>query len=222
MLKDLIPSRRELSGLWFPLGFIALATLIYAIFGHSVAFAKLGIQPRVFSGLQGILFAPLIHGSWEHLASNALPFAILGSLLFTTYKEIAYKVFLLIYFLTGIWVWMFARDSYHIGASGVLYGLWSFILVSGFMRRKNELVMLSFFVAFLYGSMFWGLFPLIPQVSFESHVSGTLAGIMCAIYYLRQGPQHKPYVWNEADELPDDPEAPWNQPDDEKEQFNNR
>lgn len=219
MLKGLIPNKSELSGLWFPLVFLAIATLVYALFGDSASVTTLGIQPRVLTGLQGILFAPFIHGSWEHLASNALPFAILGALLFTTYKEIAYKVFFLIYFLTGIWVWMFARDSYHIGASGVLYGLWSFILISGFLRRRNDLIVLSFFVAFLYGGMFWGLFPLIPHVSFESHISGMLAGIMCAIYYLRQGPQHQPYVWNEADELPDDPEAPWNLPDDEKENF---
>src|SRR6187402_811065 len=188
MLKGLIPNKNELSGLWFPLGFTALTAVVFFIFGTDFDVTSRGIEPRTWTGLQGILFAPLIHGSWEHLTSNALPMAILGSLLFTTYKDIAYKVFFMIYIVTGIWVWMFARDSYHIGASGVLYGLWSFILISGFVRRRNDLIVLSFFVAFLYGSMFWGLFPILPHISYESHVSGMLAGIMCSIFYLRQGP----------------------------------
>ncbi len=141
---------------------------------------------------------------------------VLGLILFGTYRDIAFRVFFLIYVLTGLWVWMFARDSYHIGASGVVYGLWSFVLISGFLRRRNDLVMLSFLVAFLYGSMFWGLFPIFPDVSFEAHVCGMLAGVMCAIYYLPFGPKERAYFEDEEDE-PDDPEAPWNLPAEDKE-----
>lgn len=173
-------------------------------------------MPREFEGLRGIFLSPFIHGEWNHLLSNLLPMAVLGSLLFSSYREIAFRVFFLIYMLTGIWVWMFARPAYHIGASGIVYGLWSFVLLSGFLRKRNDLIVLSFLVAFLYGSMFWGLFPIFPDVSFEAHISGMLAGIMCAIYYLRQGPQPVKYFEDEADE-PDDPEAPWNWPADDKE-----
>lgn len=219
MAKGLLPGINDVRHLWFPLGFTLLIILLYALFYPYAAYTTYGIYPRTFSGLQGILFSPLVHGSWGHVLSNALPMAILGSFLFTNYRAIAYKVFFLIYLLTGIWVWMFARESYHIGASGVLYGLWSFILISGFLRRRNELIVLSFLTAFLYGGMFWGLFPIQQEVSFEAHISGMLAGVMCAIYYLRQGPQQPKYVWPEEDELPDSPEAPWNLPDEEKEKF---
>lgn len=201
------------------MGFTVLIIILYALFNSYTAFTTFGVYPRTVQGLQGVLFSPLVHGSWEHVLSNALPLAILGGLLFTIYREIAYKVFFIIYFTTGFWVWIMARDSYHIGASGVLYGLWTFILFSGFMRRRADLVVASFFVAFLYGSMFWGLFPLIPHVSFESHIAGAMAGIMCAIYFLRQGPQAPKYEWKDDDELLDTPDAPWNQPDDEKEKF---
>lgn len=173
-------------------------------------------MPRDFEGLRGIILSPFIHGEWNHLFSNLLPMLVLGAILFTSYREIAFRVFFLIYMLTGIWVWMFARESYHIGASGVVYGLWSFVLISGFLRRRSDLIVLSFLLVFLYGSLFWGLFPIFPDVSFEAHVSGMLAGVMCAIYYLRQGPQ-KPKYFEDEDEEPDDPEAPWNQPADDKE-----
>ena len=191
-------------------------TLAYVAFGNSLKVISFGIMPREFEGMRGIFLSPFIHGEWNHLLSNLLPMAVLGSLLFSSYREIAFRVFFLIYMLTGIWVWMFARPAYHIGASGIVYGLWSFVLLSGFLRKRNDLIVLSFLVAFLYGSMFWGLFPIFPDVSFEAHISGMLAGIMCAIYYLRQGPQPVKYFEDEPDE-PDDPEAPWNWPADDKE-----
>lgn len=197
--------------LWFPLGFCLLIAFAYLVFGNGEEVAAFGIEPRHWSGLKGILLAPFIHGDYKHLFSNLLPLAVLGSIVFTTYKEISVRVFALVYLLTGIWTWMFARDSYHIGASGVVYGLWSFVLLSGFLRKKKELVVMSFLIAFLYGSMFWGLFPIQKGVSFESHISGMLAGILCAIFYLRQGPQERKYFEDETDE-PDDPDAPWNQP----------
>jgi membrane associated rhomboid family serine protease len=191
-------------------------TLAYWVFGNSLKVVSFGIMPRDFEGLRGIILSPFIHGEWNHLLSNLLPMLVLGILLFTSYREIAFRVFFLIYMLTGIWVWMFARESYHIGASGVVYGLWSFVLLSGFLRRRSDLIVLSFLLVFFYGSLFWGLFPIFPDVSFEAHVSGMLAGVMCAIYYLRQGPQ-KPKYFEEEDEEPDDPDAPWNQPADDKE-----
>lgn len=191
-------------------------TLAYWAFGNSLKVISFGIMPRDFEGLRGIILSPFIHGEWNHLFSNLLPMLVLGAILFTSYREIAFRVFFLIYMLTGIWVWMFARESYHIGASGVVYGLWSFVLISGFLRRRSDLIVLSFLLVFLYGSLFWGLFPIFPDVSFEAHVSGMLAGVMCAIYYLRQGPQ-KPKYFEDEDEEPDDPEAPWNQPADDKE-----
>ncbi|UPT67134.1 MAG: rhomboid family intramembrane serine protease [Sphingobacteriales bacterium JAD_PAG50586_3] len=86
-------------------------TLAYAVFGNSLKVISFGIMPRDFEGLRGILLSPFIHGEWNHLLSNLLPMFILGILLFTSYREIAFRVFFLIYMLTGIWVWMFARRA---------------------------------------------------------------------------------------------------------------
>jgi membrane associated rhomboid family serine protease len=207
---------KQPSLIWFPIAICLLIVIAYLVFGNSLKVISFGILPRDVTGARGILLSPFIHGEWNHLLSNLLPMLVLGLILFGTYRDIAFRVFFLIYALTGLWVWMFARESYHIGASGVVYGLWSFVLISGFLRRRNDLVMLSFLVAFLYGSMFWGLFPIFPDVSFEAHICGMLAGVMCAIYYLPFGPKERKYFEDEEDE-PDDPEAPWNQPAEDKE-----
>lgn len=201
--------------LWFPIVICLAMLALYIIFGNSLKTISHGIFPRTISGLQGIVFSPFIHDDWGHLLSNLMPMLVLGLLMFGMYRDIAFRVFFLIYVLTGLWVWIVARPSYHIGASGIVYGLWAFVLMSGFLRQKKELIVISLLVAFLYGSMFWGLFPIMPAISFESHLSGMLAGFMCAVYYLRQGPQKPKYFEDEPDDEPDDPEAPWNQPYDE-------
>ncbi|MDO8899186.1 MAG: rhomboid family intramembrane serine protease, partial [Bacteroidales bacterium] len=119
------------------------------------------------------------------------------------YRPIATKVLSLIILLTGLWVWLGARESYHIGASGVIYGLSSFLLVSGFIRRETRLMALSLVVVFLYGSMIWGIFPeLFPEknISWEGHLSGLMAGIVLAVFYRHEGPQRRPYSWEFEDE----------------------
>lgn len=106
--------------------------------------------------------------------------------------------------MVGIWTWIYAREAYHIGASGLLYGLFSFLLVSGFIRRNKQLISLSFAVIFLYGSLVWGLFPIDVKISFEAHVWGFVAGIVLAIYYRNQGPQKIEHHWDEENEKIDD------------------
>ena len=124
----------------------------------------------------------------------------MGGLLFYFYKEIAFKVSVWIYLMVGVWTWIYAREAYHIGASGVLYGLFSFLLISGFIRRNKQLISLSFAVIFLYGSLVWGLFPIDIKVSFEAHVFGFIAGIILAIYYRKEGPQKVEHHWEEDEE----------------------
>jgi membrane associated rhomboid family serine protease len=125
---------------------------------------------------------------------------ILGATLFYFYKEIALKVFLWIFLMGGFWTWVSAREAMHIGASGVIYGLFSFLLISGFIRRNIQLIAISFFVVFIYGSMIWGIFPIKKHISFESHFWGFVAGLILAIYYRKQGPQKKVHHWEEDDE----------------------
>lgn len=142
-----------------------------------------GIHPRDLSALPGILFCPLVHGSWEHLLSNTIPLLILGTVLFLIYDKIALKVWWLNYFLTGSLVWLFARDSYHIGASGIIYGLASFLLFSGFFRMDIRSIAIASAVAIFYGGMVWGILPIQPGVSWESHLSGGIVGLLLAFLF---------------------------------------
>lgn len=186
----------------FPILFIAVAIIVYLfemLFGFSLS--NYGIYPRSFSGLKGILFAPFLHGNASHLINNAIPLFILGTALFYFYKEIAVKVFFWIFFMCGFWTWVSARESYHIGASGIVYGLFSFLLFSGFIRKHLQLISISFFVVFVYGSMVWGIFPIKVSISFEGHLWGFVAGIILAFYYKNEGPQKKEYHWEEDEDV---------------------
>ena len=202
---DKLERNKILNTLIYPVFFIAIIGLIHFIqFVFDVNFTHYGVYPRDTKGLIGILTSPLIHGSFNHLFNNSIPILILGSSLFFFYKEIALKVSLWIYLMVGIWTWIYAREAYHIGASGLLYGLFSFLLVSGFIRRNTQLIALSFAVIFLYGSLVWGIFPIDVKISFEGHLSGFLAGIILAWYYRKQGPQKVVHQWEVEDDLDDD------------------
>jgi membrane associated rhomboid family serine protease len=163
----------------------------------------LGIYPLHLNGLPGILFAPLIHGDFSHLFTNSGPLLVLGTTVFYFYRPVAFRIIFLAWIMTGIWVWFGGREAYHIGASGLIYALASFLFFSGFIRRSIELMAISFVIVFLYGGMIWGIFPLRENISWESHLMGGVAGFILAIYYKDQGPQRKRFDW-ELEE--DDPE----------------
>ena len=167
----------------------------------------LGIYPLKLKGLIGIITSPLIHASFKHLYSNTVPLFILSVMLFYFYKEISLKIFIYIYLLTGIWVWFGARPAYHIGASGIIYGLASFLIFSGIIRKNYKLLSASFIVILLYGGLIWGVFPdfaLKNNISWESHLWGSIAGLSLALYYRKQGPERKKYSWEFEDESDDD------------------
>jgi membrane associated rhomboid family serine protease len=161
-------------------------------------FSGLGIYPLSVKGLSGIIFSPFIHADFTHLINNSLPFFLLSVALFYFYSEVALKVFLWTYFLTGILVWFGGREAYHIGASGLVYGLASFLFFSGIIRKYYRLVALSLLVVFLYGQMVWGIFPgVYKNVSWESHMLGFFSGIILAIWFRKEGPQMPVYEWME-------------------------
>ncbi len=143
-------------------------------------FGQYGIFPREWSGLKGILFAPLIHGDFKHLISNSVPLLVLTSILLYFYKKVALPVFSIVYILTGFAVWLFARRSYHIGASGIVYALVSFIFWSGVFRRNLRSIVLALVVTILYSGYFAGIVPTEDGVSWESHLFGALAGLVVA------------------------------------------
>jgi membrane associated rhomboid family serine protease len=142
-----------------------------------------GIMSRRAWGLRGIVTAPLVHGSWAHLISNTLPLFVLTFISLYFYRKVAMRAFWLIYFLTGISVWMFARPVSHIGASGVIYGLVAFMFWNGIFRRSLRSIILAAIVMLLYSGMFLGVLPDQEGISWESHLIGSLAGIFAAFLF---------------------------------------
>ncbi len=184
---------------------IWLVKICEILFESDLSF--LGIYPLKLQGIPGIFLSPLIHENFKHLISNSIPLLMLGTGLFYFYSDVAFKVSGWIYFLTGLFVWIGARDAWHIGASGVVYGLASFLFFSGIIRKYFRLVALSLLVVFLYGSMIWGMVPeLYKNVSWESHIHGFVAGIIMAIVYRKQGPQNPVIDWMQDDYVEPEPE----------------
>ena len=165
--------------------FILLIWVLKAIeVGLDIDFSIYGNYPRTLSGSLGIITSPLIHADLAHLLSNSFPLLFLGVGIFFFYRSIAWPVVVIIYLLSGFWVWLVAREAYHIGASGIVYGFMAFLLLGGFLRRDKSSLAISFVVLVLYGgSIFTGVLPSQPGVSWESHLVGAIAGLFCAIYF---------------------------------------
>ncbi|MFW5707753.1 MAG: rhomboid family intramembrane serine protease [Bacteroidota bacterium] len=209
MLKQ--ERKKILSALIIPMIFVALLWLIKATEELlQVSFHTWGVFPLSVQGLKGIIFSPLIHGSFQHLISNTFPLLVLGWALFYFYGKLALRITLFAWVISGLWVWVFARESWHIGASGIIYSWAAFLFVSGVIRHHPRLMALSLLVAFLYGSMVWGIFPLRERISWEGHLMGLVAGLVLALFFREEGPQRKKYSWEleEEDEEDQDPDHP--------------
>ncbi|PZR36037.1 MAG: rhombosortase [Azospira oryzae] len=156
--------------------------LVFSIeFFYGIDLSFLGILPRTLTGLTGIVAAPLLHANLSHLISNTLPLLFLGCTLFFFYYRIGKRVFLSCYFYTNILVWIFSPNvSYHIGASGLIYGLSAFLIFFGFLRRDFKSLLISIIVVMLYGGIFYGVLPIDPRISWESHLAGALVGTVSA------------------------------------------
>lgn len=169
-----------------------------------LSLAEYGILPRTLRGLPGIFTCPLLHGDLMHLLSNTMPLILLTTGLFYFYRRIALEVGLWIYFFSGFWVWLIGRDAYHIGASGLIYGLAAFLLFGGIFQRNRRLMAVSLIVLFLYGGLAYGLMPSAsdPQISWESHLLGAIVGFILAIYFRREktGPADREPGAEEKDE----------------------
>ena len=158
----------------------------------------LGIFPLEAKGLPGIFLSPFIHADFKHLFDNSLPLFFLATAVFYFYSEVAVKVFFWTYLLTGFFVWIAGREAWHIGASGLVYGLASFLFFSGIIRRYFRLIALSLLIVFLYGSMVWGMLPdFYKNVSWESHMLGFFSGIILSVWLRNEGPQKPVYDWME-------------------------
>lgn len=192
---------------------IAIATLFTLIlwwiklcelfFGFNLAF--MGVYPLSAPGLAGIIFAPLVHGSWEHLIGNTLPVLILTSILFYGYPKSRWRAFTFIWLFSGLAVWCFGRESYHIGASGIAHGMFFYLLISGILRRDKRSTALLMVAFYMYGGMIFTIFPSAVEISYEYHFYGALAGIICAITFRHVDPKpdQKRYDWQDQDENSD-------------------
>lgn len=168
--------------------------------------AALAVRPREPSGLVGIVTAPLVHGSAGHLFSNTLPLLVLGTALLFGSPRATRIALPVIWLGSGLAVWLFARDAAHLGASGLAYGMMTFVFLAGILRRDRRSIGLGLIVFFLHGSMIWGVLPLRAGVSFESHLAGAVTGVICAIALReRDGPRQRPrkYAW-EGKEIDDE------------------
>lgn len=197
-------TKRLLYAAFPPILFIIILWLIKTLeWGYNADWYQLGIYPRNISGLTGILTEPLVHANIKHLISNTFPLLILGWCLFYFYKDLAYAVFPLIWIISGMITWIIGRESWHIGASGLIYGLSFFLFFSGILRRYIPLMAISMLVAFLYGSTVWNMLPISELVdantSWEGHLSGAISGLILAIVFRKNGPQ-KPKDFEEEEE----------------------
>ena len=189
-----IETKQLLYTFFFPGLFVFVLWLILLLEkGLGADWHRWGIYPRSVEGLWGILTGPLIHSGIRHLFSNSVSLLILGWCLFYFYKEIGIAVMPVVWIFSGLLTWCIGRESWHIGASGLIYALSFFLFFSGIFRKHIPLMAVSLLVVFLYGSTLWNMFPIAeiidPSVSWEGHLSGAVSGLVSAVIFREYGPQ---------------------------------
>src|SRR5687767_3773349 len=196
-------------------GLFALTLWLIGIaeFVFGAGLAQYGVYPRHLSGLIGILLSPLIHTSWEHLAANTGAVFILGTTLLYGYPKSARLVIPLVWLVTGALVWLCGRESLHLGASGLTFGMLFFVCAVGLLQRYKKAIALSLIVLLLYGGMLGGLFPEDPGISFESHLAGAVIGTVLGWLLQQRDPPPPPkrYSWDDeakSDETGNDSNPP--------------
>lgn len=191
----------------FPLLYAAIIWGVFAMEEYlNLDLHFLAILPRTVEGLPGIFTSAFLHGSLEHITNNSVPLVILMAALIYFYRELSLKVIFFGILFSGAFTWIFGRQDYHLGASGLIYVLFSFIFFKGILTKYYRLVALSLAVIMSYGGMIWYVFPGIEErISWEGHLGGFLAGLLFAIFY--KTPQYKDmvrYDWQRPDFNPED------------------
>ena len=200
--------QKVLNSLYFPVVFLIIIWLVkFFELAMEIDFVHAGVMPRTPGGLKGILFSPLIHSDWKHLFDNSIPLFLLSFALFYFYRGIAFTVYFYIYFISGMLLWIIGREAFHIGASGIIYGLAAFLFLSGLIRRITHLMAISLLVVFLYGSLIWGLLPYDYKVSWEGHLCGAVVGFALALLYRDRGPEREKPSWELEEEMEEDGSA---------------
>lgn len=185
---------------WAPFVFVGILWLVYWFeIRTGINLNQWGLYPLKGSGLRGILFGPFIHVSALHLYQNSIPLLVLSHFLFYFFPKRAWVILLSGWMLTGILTWFIGRSSYHIGASGIIYFLASFIFFNGVRSGYFRKIALSLVIVFLYGGMVWYVLPIEDAVSWEGHLSGSITGIILALLIPEPRYADNHFVWQQDD-----------------------
>ncbi|RNC83498.1 MAG: rhomboid family intramembrane serine protease [Winogradskyella sp.] len=189
---------------------LLLVFLIWLVFWYQVridsGIRHLGIYPQKIEGILGIFTSPFIHSDLSHLYNNSIPLLVLSMALFYFYNKIAWRVLLFGLIISGFLTWFIGKSGNHIGASGLIYVLVSFIFFKGIFAKHYRLIALSLIIIFLYGSMIWYVFPIKDNMSWEGHLSGLITGLIFALIFRNQIAKPERYVWEtESYNEDDDP-----------------
>ncbi|MHA7239397.1 rhomboid family intramembrane serine protease [Arthrobacter sp. TMS1-12-1] len=183
-------ARRAQAGL---ISVVALVAAMWAVFLLNAVLGNLlvrtlGIAPRRMDGLDGVIFAPLLHGGVEHLAGNTLPLLVLGFLAFLEGARRFVAALGISWLASGVGTWLFG-GGLTIGASGVVFGLFTYLITRGFYNRDWKQILLAVALFITYGSILWGVLPMIgSNISWQAHLFGALGGILAAFLLKRKRP----------------------------------
>ena len=167
--------------LYWILGFVVLIWIIELInfsIGHRLS--DWGILPRTLKGLRGIPLSPFLHASLIHVMMNTIPLAVLGGFVILHGRQIFFEISIIIILVSGTALWLFGRSSYHVGASGLIFGYFGYLVLRAWYDRSLKSFIIAFVTVFLYGGIIWGLLPTFSRISWEGHLFGLLAGILAA------------------------------------------
>ena len=204
---------RLVKAIQYPLTFIAMIWGVHILqLLPFLDFRHFGVKPRHVEGLYGILFSPLLHGDFGHLISNSVPLLALGGLIFFFYPRVAWRSLLMIYVMAGVALWLFGNmftfeNSYHIGASGVVYGMVAFVFWSGIFRKNLKAIVLALIVLMYYGGLFMGILPGQEGISWEGHLYGALVGMYVAYWYkdeIENDEKPTRYSWEDEPDVVND------------------
>ncbi|WP_411896001.1 rhomboid family intramembrane serine protease [Winogradskyella sp. A2] len=182
---------------------LIMLLVVWLVFWYQVridhSIKSFGIRPHKIEGLLGIFTSPFLHGDINHLYNNSIPLLVLSLALFYFYKKIAWKVVLYGILLSGLLTWTIAKSGNHIGASGLIYVLVSFIFFKGIFAKHYRLIALSLMVVFLYGSLIWYVFPVKAGMSWQGHLGGLITGLVFALIFRKQVAKPERYHWEDPD-----------------------
>ncbi|WP_296316934.1 rhomboid family intramembrane serine protease [Winogradskyella sp. UBA3174] len=187
---------------------LMIVFLVWLVFWYQVridySIKYFGIRPQKVEGLIGIITSPFLHADIDHIYNNSIPLFVLSLALFYFYKKIAWKVILYGIPLSGFLTWLIGNSGNHIGASGLIYVLVSFIFFKGILAKHYRLIALSLMVVFLYGSMIWYVLPIKMGMSWEGHLSGLITGFAFALFFRNQVAKPERYRWEQSNYNEDD------------------